>query len=455
MKKIITSKTKYIKTLIFILFFSVNNISFAQWENSPWTCNIESWPAPVLQDYISNLRKVTQNITSQTKKNSKWWTFFDNIVSSQFDRFKSEWARFYNSITSWDWYFGSFDFYVAYPMFNHVPYPVMRDYKLIEKNIDFLDNYYQILIRNWVSDVIVKDACSWMQNCNLNWTSLEITAKLMKNTNDILQLYSERITSDTNTTSKTKFILVPNNFQDEFSNYYNSSTSENCSKSEWDKWIMQTLEDWLNKITENWIFSENAIKDWKSAYRLALKIQSWESLYEEEQKLLTQELDRQWISGDNANIILWNLEESNNKPLSFTNNPVVNSVKNTFSNNFNSFVPSFVWFAETVSQTMNWSKKMSWDSNSPNTNIIIPKVGEVNKEIKISQDIKQKVDDLYNLESPFAQQQNTNDKNLLSRLVKMHTNLAQAINVLDKATPTSVKVCDMQAKWQWKCDYRK
>lgn len=437
---------KYIKLfLIFSIFLYLSEFSLVQWESSS-ACKIQDWPAPVLKDYLNNVQKVTSNIKTNTNK--------VNVSSSYFNDVKSEGLNFYNSVTSWDWYFWTFNFYVSYPIFQHVPYPVTRDYKLIEQNADYINSFYQNLAKNWASDIIISNPCNWIENCDLKWTASKIISKLLENTNKVRTLYIEKITDNSSVGNNKKLILVPKNFEEEFGNYYNSYTSEDCSKWEnwweWDKWIIDTLEDSINEIIENGILSEHSTKDWKEGWNLLVGITTGEDLHEKEQQLLTQELARQWVSWDNSNIILSNLEDANSSEISFTNNPIVNSVKNTFSNNFKKIIPGVVDFSENISQNFFSSK---WNP-SDKKEIPVNDIWKVDDKISKSQDIKQKIDELYNLESPFAQQENISDENLMWRIIKIHFNIVQGINTLDKATPVAEKVCNMQDSWEWRCSYK-
>lgn len=459
MKNIIKLNKQYKKIiLLIVLFFCFQNISFAETQK-PNECYIENWPAKVLQQYLDNVDKVLVNVTSQAKSKASEKDFLGKIADiAQFDKFKTQSIRFYNWITSWDWYLWSFDFYAVYPVYTHVPYPVKRDYKLIENNINYLWDYYENLITNWVGDLVIENPCEWVENCNLSWKSIDIISKLIENSGNILSMYSSNITNH-NISSKEKFILVPSNFKDEFWKYYNAFTSEDCSNSEWNRWFFDTIEKSWEKISVNNILSKNAIKDWTNSIDLALWKKSLQDQYEIEHKLLSEELSRQWVDWNNAEIILWNLSDSYNKPLSFGNNPIVNSVKNTFNGNFGasrqswtSFWERWSWFSEAIYQTYKKYQESFWVWNSTQ-NIQINDINKINQEIIKSKDIEKRITDIYNIELPFAEHQDINNENLQSRIIELHIQLSQAINTLDKTTPTAEKLCNTQSVWQWKCNY--
>lgn len=459
MKNIIKLNKQHKKIiLLIILFFSFQGISFAE-TKKPNECYIQNWPAKVLQQYLDNVDKVLANITAQAKSKASEQAFLDKIKNiTQFNNFKTQWVRFYNWITSWDWYLWSFDFYAVYPIYTHVPYPVKRDYNLIQNNINYLWDYYENLITNWVSDIVIKNPCEWVENCNLSWNSLDIVSKILENSNNILSEYTESITS-LNISSKRSFILVPKNFEDEFWTYYNTFTSENCSNVDWDRWFMDTIKKSLQKISVNNMLSKNAIKDWTDSWNLVVWKKNSQDLYEAEYKVLNEELSRQWVDWNNAQIILWNLSWSYNKPLSFGNNPITNSIKNTFNGNFGasrqswtSFWEKWSWFSEAIYQTYKKYQEKFWVW-SKNWNIQINDINEINQEITKSKDIEKRITDIYNTELPFAQHQDVNNENLQSRIIKLHIELSQAINTLSKTTPTAEKLCNTQSTWQWRCSY--
>lgn len=450
----------YIKILILTIFFLLpKEYSFAAQESHSWACEIEHWPALVLQNYLNNVKQVLKNITNEAKGEASEQTFIDKVKDiSQYSKFKSQASRMYNYLPTWNSYYASFKFYAELPFLNHVPYPLKRDYQLIENNLNHLNDYYESLITNWVSDLIIKTPCKSVQNCDLSWTSSDILSKLIESSDNILLLFTEWI-SNTNLWSNSNFILVDNNFKNDFWNSYDKFSIEDCSKAEWNEWIVKTIKNSLNKISSNNILSKNAVKDWQEGWALAVWITKEDFSYKDDQReLLKEELSRQWVEWNNSDIILWNFDDSYGKPLSFENNPLTNSVKNTFTIDNHLWASRWSWisfwekwtsFSESVSQTYQYYKENSSSSN----NININDINKINNDVKKSIDIQKRISDMFFRELAYTKIQNTNNKVLLERIVQLHITITNSSNTLYKTTPVAEKLCNTQSIWDWRCKY--
>lgn len=415
--------------------------------NNTWadtnTCSIQDAPAKVLNDYVSTLRKVVSIVT----KNINTKVPDDSTLTKIWKDF----TKWMNKIINFNWFYSSFEFTTLW-ITNEVPYQVKRDRMMLKNELIYLQNYLERIIRRWFAENEVSDICSWIDNCNLSWNWQQILTELIKNTSNIIAFYENSILWDTSDI-ETNFILVPANFKDEMSKYYNKNTLTDCSKSEW--WFWDRIEKSFSEISLDTMYMKWATQKWIDAWALLTWVKSNEKQRDLERTLLKNELSRQWVPSDQAWIVMNNLENFNqNWWYSFWNNFISNSFS-TISDAGWKFISSFwsltTWLydiSKTLGSAIVWWKTSEWQVA---TNFI--------NEETLKKDDTQimfiKMQDLYNEQLIYAGQVTTMDEKIVWDLVDLHLNLSDITNWLNKTIPNAENACIDQCinKW-WNCsDY--
>jgi len=91
-------------------------------------CLIESKPAPVLTEYLQNVRTIVKNVNSELLSSTE--------EKNKPNSVKLNFTRLSNEIIDWDSYFVGFNYYVLFPISNEIPLPIKRDHTLIENEIN-------------------------------------------------------------------------------------------------------------------------------------------------------------------------------------------------------------------------------------------------------------------------------------------------------------------------------
>lgn len=411
---------------IFISFIFLYNPSFA---SCNWTCKIKDWPAPVLEEYFKNIRKVVSNITNEVSK--------EKVDSSrEMKVVRKEMLKVYNSVFRWPSYNSSVNF-LQYNLTWEIPVEVKRDLDMIEKENKSLYKFSENLAYTWKWNISIKNACDWVENCNLNWEANEIMSALMNSNEALLNYYKLSLLdkwSDFNWT----FVLVPSNFKGDFWNYYNKYTITDCSACE--SWVKDRINKEITKISSSNQKSKDWLKKWTDAWNLLI----WKKWYEAEsqeieRRALEKELNSKWISANNSQATLNNLSKYNKTWYSDSNNPISNSFESV-KNSLNVFPNSF---DESIKELLN-----KWDKSIPISQITLSK-----KEISNWNKTASEIDELYSTELPLIAKDDLNSEKLQWRIIQMHIDITNAINILDKTISVSQKVCNDQDRWNWKCEY--
>lgn len=305
------------KLLIIIFLISIiPNYTFAA-----WACLIQDKSAEVLSEYVKNNRKIIRNLTknikqeNNTKSTDKW--FFD-WIANDLSQAKNQSISVFNELFNYPWFYSYFNYFAVHPISNEVPYQVKRDYKILEKEHEWLIKYVKSLDTTWWWNITVKDACSWVdKNCNLdNKTSKEVIWELIKNNDRIMDLFRLVVMWES-WNFEWELILVDNNFQLEIEkNYWPDSISE-CNATEW--WFFDTITKAIDNIKllgQEW---EDWIQMWRDAWDLMLWTEPDTQILAEKD-VFREYLSDEWISLENQNIMNDNLIKYNQWWLSLNNN---------------------------------------------------------------------------------------------------------------------------------------
>lgn len=425
------------KNILYIILFFLSmsfytHSSFA--DSCSQACRIKDTPAPVLTQYIKENRKIIQNISWEL---TWWWK--PSIRS---------WVQAYNKVIDWNDYSVWFDYFKLNIQWE-IPYPIRRDLKLLEKEWDYINNFLKNLISWGYVSSPIKNACNGVTNCSLNGIAWDVIWEVLKNHNNILEYYKLSILWRESESQK-QFFFVENNFKGEFYNYYNKYTISDCSECKWE--FKEKIQKAITTISQKDKAGKDGIEEWKKAWQLLIGTRSLATEYAElERSLLESELAKQWISGNNWKSVLKNLDDYNNNWYSADNNALSNSFW-TFTNNTDTTGAKKLVsnFQDSLKQIFEKVKGLSTGEKST---VPISMVSQIERKVKSSSDIMQDVDTLYQRELPFTATQDLNSEKLQARILQMHIDLSQAINILDKTIPLSEKVCNDQDRWNGKCRY--
>ena len=423
-----------ILTLLTISIFT-NGVFADECSNS---CTIKDAPAPVLQEYINNNRKIISNISSQLTANN---------VNNVFDQ---QYIKIYNSITNWNTFISWVDF-LKLELSWEIPAPVKRDMELLKKEWKHLAKFLQNSILQNSSNTLIDNACSWIPNCQLSGTAGAIIWKLIENHSNVMEFYKLSLLGKSSS-FKWNFILVKPNFKSELNNHYNSYTLTDCSKCEWE--FNQRIKKAIKAISAKDKESKDGIQKWRDAWNILNGSKNWTAeSNKRERELLQEKLSKDWITWNNGDTILKNLDKYNNNAYSNQNNPLDNSFS-SFKDNIENNA-SAVSFASNVYQTVKqlYAKWTGYFSKNPKASIPIAVLTQTDWSIASANAIMRAVDNSYQKEVPFISAQDTNSDKLQARIIQMHINLSQAINILDKTRKFSEKVCWDQDRWNGKCKY--
>lgn len=413
---------------IFITFFILITIS------NPLTvfwgaCSIKDSAPEELVEYIVNVRKIVSNITTNATK-----------TDSSLKKTHNQFLRGANSLSSWGDYETEFEFFVVKPITSEIPAPMKRDDRYLWNEIDGLNSYIWNIVRRWYYDSFIekKNVCSWIsKECNLEWTAWDIVMKLIENTSNIRHLLQLSVTWhpwDFNW----NIILVDSNFKNVITNLYSEDQVMSCSSAE--GWFFEQITEAVSNISINDKYAKDGIKKWKDAWALLV----WTKVDEKrERDLLLRELWRQWVSWDQTEAILKNLDNYNGaKWYTLENNFITNSFKWIY-NSINTQIDAF---AESI-------KKNFWTDTTKKTTSI-QELTQTTQEVNNSKTIEIKIEELYKSQIPLAQMQDLDTSKITTQIIKMHADLWLSINTLEKAVPVSQKVCrDQWSNISVKCEF--
>ena len=91
----------------------------------------------------------------------------------------------------------------------------------------------------------------------------------------------------------------------------------------------------------------------------------------------------------------------------------------------------------------------SWNESIP-----IELLQKTQNSVAVTERITDEISALYSAQESLIIVQDTTVTNLMSKMIEMHVNLSEAIDILNKTTSVSEDVCNAQWKWLWKCKYQ-
>lgn len=456
---------KYI-IYIFCIFYVIYIFLFTNNVSAKWTCTIKEATAPVLENYIKDTKTVIKNITSWIINNIQEENnnnnnenndddSLENKLNNIWNKLKTDWEniiRIFGEAIDWEWFFSTFYYYAVFPITNEVPHQIQRDYTKLEKESEWLRKYLEKIVKEWHADIIIEDACTWVKtNCELKWKSMDIIWELIKNNSTVSNLFRQVVTLEPNTTNK-KIILVSEkpDFKLEIEKNYWWDTIPNCSNEE--GWFFEQIKEAISNITilnKEW---EKWIEDWKQAWKMLIWDMDSDSYALEEKRILNEELDRQWLSTKNKDIILGNLKKYNDKWwFSADNNFIYNSfneikkVASDIKNTYSSIVSDLF-----IEETPTSSDSTSTDSSIINSNVQHFKGDKY--EIEKSWEITKRIAEIFQKQNEFIPLEDINTEKTRAKIIKLHWTLVQGTKTLEETFPTSSKVCKEQDNWNWTCD---
>ncbi len=418
------------RVLLYLCILCVTPLLFPSnsWATCDASCTIQDAPAPELEAYIDNVSKVLKNVRSAV------WSTSRSEKESNSDTAVLAWL---SEVINFRGYFSSFDFYVALPITNEVPYPLQRDHKRLTQQDDRLNQTLKSISRRGYSDVPVPDVCNGVENCNLEWNAVWIITELIKNNKNITDFYRLSIL-DRSYLAPEEFIIVPENFSSEMKDHYNKFTLYECSSCEWgyaDR-VKKSIDEIgnLNADGTEWI------RKWKDAWAQLTGAAGQSTKTAAEDRVLRQKLADDGIQWDAAGAVIENLQNYGSGWLS-TNNPLFNSLNYTFTN-----------AKRDVDAFTEWAIENYFDTDQEEIPIVV--VTRTTDEIQKTEDIRNNIEELYAQQLPFAAVQDTATEKLISKIIRMHYTISNSINTLDGTIQTSEHVCNSQWQGKWKCEYR-
>lgn len=421
---------KFLIIFIFLITIFLSNVTF--W--NCWECKIKDWPAPSLDNYLNNLRKIIWNISKEISIiNNKSSNEKKSWIKQDMNYVRSRVIQTYNKMLDWWWYYSYFDFYVMYSMENEYVEEIWRDYSLLEKEGNWLDKYFKYLSKKWYTWFFLpkNKVCAWIETeCDFEWDVLDVIWQIITNHEAIKDYYRLSIIWKKNQFSW-KIKLVWDDFESDFWDYYNENTTNNCSQCE-PKWWFERIQKEIEKIS-NW--QENA-KDWIKSWQDAIAILDWtwpdrnnERL---ERKLLEKEMKRNWTSLQSSENLLKNLSKYNETWWFSLDN---NFITNSFNQIKSSVVSQIQSFTDSVLQLFKTKPEY----------VPISDIWKVKNNLKNTKNIEEIIREMYRKELPYAQLQDISTENLQSKIIELHYNLSQAIYNLDKTEKVSCEVSRSQA----------
>ena len=465
--KIKILKTKIIHKLlsIFIIFISFSWFSFANWECDSW-CKIKDATPEIILKYIQNNRKVINNISKYSKK----WKHFINVPTqwhlewtkfSTYNSFSTGiWLRIYNSLFNWTKVKSGFQYFLSNIDWD-VPYPIKRDLRLIDNQNEILNRLLTNITSNWytIDNLDPKKLCEWVDDwwkCEkFIWNNIEDSIRNLIQNNSTINLIIRKelwfmwFKSIVGSDSYNELFLVDDNFKTELKKYYNKSTYESCAKCKW--WSIYRVKKMKDKILLNDKAWKNWIQEWKDAWDLLIWVQDKDNEKEQklEKSLLQEELSRQWVSSNNWKAVINSLKNFNWKKFGFSlwNNPITNSFRN---------------FADAItrpfqSKTVNDFTKTIGSLKDAIPDKDIFSIDEINfskKNLTNDDAVFQNINIAIKSNLWLIAKQNKSTDKLQARIIQLHINLIQTINMLEKIRPRTEKICNDQDYWNWICSYK-
>ena len=431
------------------------------------SCSIADAPAEVLTEYITDLSKITNNVSSAARNSAvDKWTL---------GKVRAQTLRITNATAGFEWYFSSFDYYLAYPITNNIPYQIERDHRLLMSQNKRLLNKIKTILRSGAWNIVIDKACDGVKasTCNFDWQTAEnILAALLKNHKRIIYSYQGVVLWNRNL-NRNNLVLVEPGFIEALQDSYGPENAEKCSLCEdaFGSRINKSIDN-IGKLNED---SNAAVNKWKYAWAVLTgneesaevfltRTGTWsrkdfytESRWLWEENVLSRYLWETWAGARTSEIVLGNLKRYNdtnnwsllNKGNLNTSNPLENTLRNTLSDTQNPWSIAYQvdLFEESILQ--------SYESEGEEKPTIpIWELEEIQTNLEISREISDRVWALHAMQASMNITQDTSATKLKAKIITMHKSLTSAINTLNETRGKSEKVCDAQWKWIWKCVYR-
>lgn len=455
-------KILYILSLLLIIFNLFIYNSSAEW-NCESNCKIKNQTPEALLKYIENNKKIIQNISKNLWKQSKNINIPTNIstdlknVNINNSVSTWMWLRIYNSLFNWNEAESWFKYFLANIDWD-VPFPIKRDLQLIDNQNQALNYLLTKIIKNWYSSdkIDPKKICQWIDDnwkCEKNiWNDIEEALKKLINNNSTINLILRKelwfmwFKSLVWSSSYNDLFLVPENFKSEIQSNYNKETYKSCANCKW--WSIYRIKKSIKNISKNFIDWNNWINEWKKAWNLLLWINNNKDEYNKlERNLLKKELARQGISTNNWEVVLKDLKDFQWNTFWFSpwNNPISNSFRNFIEAIKEPFRSKVITdFTEAIANLTPEKKKYKIDE-----------ITYSDKNLWSDKKIVQKIRETIQKNQAIIAKQNKNTWKLQWRILELHKNLEESINLLDKITIKTEKICNDQDYGNGKCSYKK
>lgn len=418
------------KIILTFLAFSFSSVLLYAEECSD-TCKISDAPAPALTEYFTNVESVTANVVDALS------TATSDISSDQRRERNSVIAGF-NSLFSFSNYFSSFDFNISLPITNDVPPEVKRDHERLERKTEELTSILTRSEKRNIAWIVVPNICSGVSHCDFSETesARDIITRIIWNNEQIIELYRSSILDKAYGTIDDRYTLVSDDFRGQIEEYYNKDTLTSCSSCEWG--FTDRIREWIQNIWSINSDTKGAIQNWKDAWAL-MRWWTASPWYEDtEARLLADYLGTQWISSEQAGVVTDNLERYNSWALT-SSNPLFNSANYAQNQSENELKT----FEETLREKF---------AENPEDTLPYAEAARVQVWLKDSEDIKRAIRLLHDEQLPAAQVQDTQTQQLQARIIRMHFDILQSIEYLEKNIKRSQEVCN-KAGPKWRCEY--
>lgn len=422
---------KYFLTFLvsFWVIFS-SNITF--WDCN--SCSISSWPAPALTEYISTLKKLSNNFSSQISKMSP-----NSGVKKDVSKTKRSIQTSFNKMISWDGYYSLFDFYVLYGASNVYVPEIWRDYNLLKKESDALWKYYDRVVKRWYDlwEIDIEKLCNGIENCTFQRTdALSILGEIIENHELVMDYYRLSILWKRHLL-KRNILFMEESFKDDLYEHYNEYTTNHCAACKWN--ALDRAKKQIDIIVNWQKAAKDGMKSWQDAIAMLDGTYDQRAYERRERELLEKELRSKWLSMHASNNVLKNLDKYNESWWFTKNN---NFITNSFDYIKNSIQSEIVSFRDSILESFKWKKK----------EVPLSTLSTIENDLNTISQIEEKIAEMYQMELPYASFQDNSVQNLESRMLELHYDLSQAIENLDSTVKISRKVCNDQWQWLWICE---
>ncbi len=430
------------KYILFITLFWL--LSIFNTSNASWACPIKDNTAQALLDYIKNNNTVIKNVTDSIVSD-KWYREEQKQdlaileqIEKDFKKAKRETESIFNQMFNFSWYYSYFNYFAVFPISTDVPFEVKRDYRLLDSEAKSLIKYLNKIEKKEFFNIIVTDPCKWVSAdyCTFDDNRAKsIIGKLIENNDRVLDLYRLTVMWEAHSFDlDTELNLTDENFFEELQANYKTEIMSACNSEKWG--FMDQISKAIDNIKSLQEQAEGWIEKWQDAIALLL----WERPDEErklERELLLQYLKESWVSAENQEIMLQNLEKYNAWEVDENNRFVSNSIKSIWDK------------LEKVVQK--WKKELFWDYARKKGWINLNEKRVVISNSEKSKEIQERIAKLYESEIPAASIEDQTTAKLRARIIKTHLNINSWIKTLEETINIAERVCDKPDAWKWKC----